>query len=128
NNRLKELQDNSNNAVETIERVSEIAKEQIKSVDDNKSRYSTINESIEYTISAINKLNISEDKMEEMREEILETLQNLTAIAEENAASTEETLASMESQSASMEEISDASEGLASLSENLRSIIERFKI
>lgn len=128
NKRLKELQSNSNNAVETIERVSVIAEEQIKSVDDNQSRYNTINQSMEYTINAINKLNTSEDRMEEMKEEILETLENLTAIAEENAASTEETLASIEGQANSMEEISNASEGLASLAEDLRAIIERFKI
>ncbi len=76
----------------------------------------------------VKQLNISGEEMDKMKNEILDTLQNLSAIAEENSASTQQVTASMEEQTASMEEIAAGSEGLADLAQNLQSIIERFKI
>jgi methyl-accepting chemotaxis protein len=60
--------------------------------------------------------------------EILKTMENLTAIAQNNLASTQETTSAMEEQTVSLEEIADASDGLASLAQNLYDIINRFKL
>ena len=68
------------------------------------------------------------EKMEEMKNDILETLQNLSAIAEENSATTEQVTASLEEQTASVEEIANANEELSTLAQNLQSIIMKFKI
>lgn len=125
---VNELQENSGNAVETIERVSAISVEQSNSVVNSKEKFILIARSITDTENAINKLNISGEKMEKMKDEILDTLQNLAAIAEENSASTEEVSASMEEQASSMEEISNSSEGLSQLSQDLYSIILKFNI
>ena len=125
---VNELQENSGNVVQTIERVSAISVEQSDSVVNSKEKFILIAESITDTESAISKLNVSGEKMEKMKDEILDTLQNLSAIAEENSASTEEVSASMEEQASSMEEISNSSEGLSQLSQDLHSIILKFKI
>jgi methyl-accepting chemotaxis protein len=127
-NVVSELQSNAQNAVKTMERVSLIAKEQTNSVIDNKNKYIVISEAIKDAIGAIKKLYVSSKEMEVMKNEILNTLQNLTAIAEENSASTQEASASMEEQSASIEQIAGASEGLANLAQNLQMIIGRFKV
>ena len=125
---VSELQENSGNAVETIERVSSISVEQSNSVVNSKEKFILIAESTTNTRNAIGKLNTSGQRMDSMKDEILDTLQNLAAIAEENSASTEEVSASMEEQASSMEEISNASEGLAKLAQDLHSIILKFKI
>ncbi|WP_249323157.1 methyl-accepting chemotaxis protein [Wansuia hejianensis] len=125
---VKELQDNSKNAVKTMDRVNDITREQSIKVENNKKKYSAIYEAIEYTFNAIEKLNISEENIKEAKDEILNTLQNLSAIAEENSASTQQASASMEEQTASMEEIAGSSEGLAELAQGLNTIIDRFKI
>lgn len=125
---VNELQNNAENAVETVERVSSISIEQSNSVVSSKEKFMLISKSMTDAGKAVNKLNISGKQMEQMKNEILDTLQNLSAIAEENSASTQEVSASMEEQAASMEEISSASEGLANLAQDLRSIILRFKI
>lgn len=125
---VKELQGNSQNAVKTMERVSNITKEQEISVENNKKKYMAIEEAMGFTISITEKLNISEEKMEETKNNILDTLQNLTAIAEENSAATEQASASMEEQTAATEEIAGASEGLANLAQELKSIIDRFEV
>jgi methyl-accepting chemotaxis protein len=125
---VKELQINSQNAVKTMDRVSAISIDQMKSVQSNKEKYTIISEGIQYSTNVTEKLNISEENMEKLKDEIIDTLQNLTAIAEENSASTEEASASMEEQSASIEQIAGASNGLAILAQDLQSVINRFKI
>ena len=125
---VTELQKNSLDAVKTMERVTAITKEQSDSVEDNKNKYMSISEAIKVVEVRINMSNSAMKVMEKMKNTILDTLQNLTAIAEENSASTEEASASMEEQTASIEEIAGASEGLANLAQNLQSIINRFKV
>jgi methyl-accepting chemotaxis protein len=125
---VSELQNHSQNAVKTMERVIAINNEQTDSIKNNKSKFLMIADSIKEAIEVIKKLNLSSEEMEMLKNEILDTLQNLTAIAEENSASTQEASASMEEQSASLEEIAESSKGLSELAQNLQMIIEKFKI
>lgn len=112
---VSELQMNTNNAVQTIERVSTIAEEQSISVTNNKTKYELIAESMKMSEEAIKQLSASGEDMDKMRQNILDVLQNLSAIAEENAASSEEASASMEEQTAAGEEIAGASDSLSDL-------------
>lgn len=111
-----------------MERVSTISKEQADSVDTNRDKYMLIASSMEASMEAMEGLSISSEEMETMKNSILDSLQNLTAIAEENSAATEEASASMEEQSASTVQIAGASEGLAELAQHLQEIVNRFKI
>lgn len=125
---VNELQSNSKAAVEIMERVAVILKEQKQSIKLSREKYITIADTIKEAENAVKKLNVSGQEMERMKVEIMDTLQNLSAIAEENSASTQQASASMEEQTASMEEISSASEGLSSLAQDLQSIIMKFKV
>ena len=125
---VSELRENSSEAVKTMEQISVIAKEQSDSVYNSKDKYMIIDESMKVAIDTSKQLNQSGIEMDEMKKDIFDTLQNLTAIAEENSASSEEASASMEEQEASIDEIADASESLAGLAGNLQSIISQFKI
>lgn len=125
---VRELQGNSDNAVKTIEEMSVLIQEQTQSVKQNKENYLAISDAIMLAEEAVQQLNLSGKEMEKMKGEILDSLQNLSAIAEENSASTQEVTASMEEQTASIEEIANASEGLASLAQSLQEIISKFKI
>ncbi|MBF7096366.1 methyl-accepting chemotaxis protein [Alkalibacter mobilis] len=125
---VSELQTNANNAVKTMERVTAIVSEQAESVSASREKYSDIEDAMKLAMKSTDKLNDSGKIMMNMKEAILETLQNLTAIAEENSASTEEASASMEEQSASIQEIAGSSDGLAKLAQELQSIIAKFNI
>ncbi|NMB27986.1 MAG: methyl-accepting chemotaxis protein, partial [Tissierellia bacterium] len=111
-----------------MERISDISKEQTNSVINNKDKYMLIAEAMKDMEEAVKRLNVSGEEMDRMKSEILDTLQNLSAIAQENSASTQQVTASMEEQTASIEEIAAGSESLADLAQGLQSIIERFKI
>lgn len=80
------------------------------------------------TDEQIESLNTSSANMNGMKDEILNTLQDLSSIAQENSASTEEVTASIEEQVAAMNEISGGSESLSELAQDLQSIIMKFKI
>lgn len=127
-NIIKELQGNSQNAVATMERVIDISKEQEEKVQENKKRYEIVSRSVNNSFRITGKINSTGKEIEEMKEMILNTLQNLTAIAEENSASTEEVTASMEEQTASIQQIAAASEDLDRLAQDLRETMARFKI
>lgn len=122
-----DLQSNAGHAVETMERVAEIAKEQASSAKVNKEKYMTIQQAVNEAKKAVEELNSSGEEMENMKNEILNVLQNLSATAEENSAATEEVAATMEEQTASMESIAEASEELSSLSQKMQAIIAKFK-
>jgi methyl-accepting chemotaxis protein len=125
---VSELQTNSNDAVRVMERVLAIMKEQSLSVEVTQNKYIEISGAIKKSEDAVQALNQSSIEMDNMKDQIMDTLVNLASIAEENSASTEEVSAAVEEQNASMEEIASASEGLAELAQNLQNIIMKFKI
>ena len=124
---VNDLQENSKNAVTTMERVAVIADQQSHSVIQNKNKYMGIAKSMKEAENSVSLLNTSSEEMDKMKDEILSNLENLSAIAEENSAATEEVTASMEEQSAAIEEIAIASEDLSNLAQDLQTVIGRFK-
>ncbi len=123
-----ELQLNAQNAVKTMERVSNITGEQTKSVIKNKDKYLLIDRAMQDTKDTVAHLNEAGEQMGNMKNQILASMENLSAIAEENSAATQQATASIEEQAASAEEISATSEGLTNLAKDLQSLIQKFKI
>jgi methyl-accepting chemotaxis protein len=125
---IQELQSNSARAVESAERVMEITKEQFDRVNETNHKYRSISDALTLTQEAVQKLNQSNDEMNKAKNKILDMMQNLSAIAEENAAGTQEAASSMEEQNSSMENITKSSEKLSQLSVGLEEIIMKFKM
>jgi methyl-accepting chemotaxis protein len=125
---VKELQHNAQAAVTTMERVSAIALEQTASVAENEAKYIIINEAMKETKKAFEQLNSSVTEKDIKKNEILQIMQALSAIAEENSAATQEVTSTIEEQTASIEEIANASESLSGLAQYMQSIIQKFKI
>jgi len=125
---VRELQSNAQNAVKTMNRVSEIENVQAESVVKTRDKYMMIADAMSEAIKVVEQLNVSGHGIEQMKNDIIDTLQNLSAIAEENSAATEQMAASMQEQSASIEEIAHFSEGLSELAQGLQEIVRRFKV
>ena len=125
---VKELQDNIAIAVKSMERVTNISKEQAESVINSKDKYQLIADAMRLTSKAVDQLEASGDIMDNMKEEIMDVLQNLSAIAEENAASTQEASATAQEETAAVEEIANASEGLSELARGLQILVAKFKV
>ncbi|WP_053957209.1 methyl-accepting chemotaxis protein [Inediibacterium massiliense] len=125
---IDELKEQSKNAVEGMNQVKKIADQQKQSVGETQVKFDSIAQAIESVKDVIIKLNTSAGHMTENKNKLVDLMQNLSAIAEENAAGTQEASASIEEQSASIEEIANSSEGLAKIAEELEVLIKQFRI
>ncbi|RCX12745.1 methyl-accepting chemotaxis sensory transducer with Cache sensor [Anaerobacterium chartisolvens] len=125
---VKELQSNAEAAVKSVQMVSAICKSQADSVTQSRDKYILIESTMKETGGAVEKLNASGKELVTMKEEILRTLQALSAVAEENAASSQQAMASMEEQSASAEEIAVTSQSLSNLAQSLQGVISKFRV
>lgn len=124
---LQRLQEKSQNAVDIMQGILTIIKEQVESVQVTESKFHSISGEVEDVKTIVNRSMASAKKMDKQKTELSDIMQSLAAIAEENAASSEEAAASVEEQTASMEEIHNASITLARLAEELQEGITKFK-
>lgn len=124
---VKELTDKTNNAVSTLQGAAVLVAAQTEGVEVTKAKFEGISDAIEKTREAIGQLNLTGEAMNLKKDEIIDVIQNLSALAEENAAGTQEASASVEEQTSSMEQISGASEELAKLAEEMQRSISKFK-
>lgn len=125
---VNELQNNARHAVKAMDRVSAIAREHADSVTKSREKYLLIEQAMNDTLKVVELLNSSGHEMENYKEEIISSLQSLSAIAEAYSSATEEMAAAMQEQTVSIEEIARACEGLSRLAENLQNIIMKFKV
>lgn len=125
---VMELIDKTSSAVTTMQGVAALTKEQGVVVEETKNKFEGISDAIEKTKEAISVLNKTGEIMYKKKDEIIDVIQNLSALSEENAAGTEEASASVEEQTASMLQIAEASEELAKLAEEMQKSIIKFKV
>ncbi|OLS01623.1 methyl-accepting chemotaxis protein [Tissierella creatinophila] len=124
---IKDLINKTNNSVEFMEEVHNIVESQSENVNNTQDKFEGIAKAIDIIKDAIKTLNDSGHEMGIKKEEIINIIENLSAISEENAAGTQEAAASVEEQEASTMEIANASEELSKQAEAIFKSIGRFK-
>ncbi|WP_350343073.1 methyl-accepting chemotaxis protein [Proteinivorax tanatarense] len=125
---VTELQSNSKKSVESMEKVENILSQQSNIVSITKDKYSLILDAIKTTEVEVQNLSTSGSEMEKMKNDILNTLQNLSAVAEENSASTEEVSASMEQNNSSIEKIQKSSLNLEKIAKDMNENVTKFNL
>ncbi len=91
---IDELISDSAKSVETMEEVKEVIKKQDEYVSNTEASFNDVNDGIAKSIDGIHAIAVKTKDLDGARVKVVDVVQNLTAIAEENAASTEETSAS----------------------------------
>ena len=91
---IDELISDSAKSVETMEEVKEVIEKQDEYVSNTESSFRDVNDGIAKSIDGIRTIAAKTQDLDGARVKVVDVVQNLTAIAEENAASTEETSAS----------------------------------
>lgn len=122
------LRENASMAVTKMMEAEVIVKEQSESVLQTEANLKEIAEAMKSANNAVEVLDEAGIRKGQRKDDVMDTIQSLTAIAEENAASTEEASASMEEASASTEEIANSSENLTNITMNLQRLIHMFKL
>ncbi len=125
---LVTLLENYNQIVKVMSSITEAMRIQSGSIKETEEEFDVLKEGIESTIYSISTITRETEVLDKKREEIVDTIQNLSAISEENAASTEETMASIEELNATISEIANGARKLNGHSNQLSKEIEIFEM
>ncbi len=125
---VSSLISDSQEAVETMNSVKEIIGQQSENVNKTNDVFKQVKTGISNSAVGVTAIADRTKQLDEARVSVVDIVQNLTAIAEENAASTEETSASVTEVSAIIGDISDNAERLKEISDKLEEHMEIFKL
>lgn len=115
-------------SVQTMEDVKAVIEKQDENVTLTEKAFGDVKDGITQSIEGIRNITRRTEELDQARVKVVDVVQNLTAIAEENAASTEETSASATEMSAIMENIDGNAKSLNEVADQLHNTISKFKI
>lgn len=127
-NIINNLMTDSEKAVGTMEDVKTIMLEQSEKMEKTNQIFADVLKGILRSKESIEAIAQNTRVMDTSREGIIEVVQNLSAVAEENAASTEQTSASMMEMGASIQEVSGNADHLKDIAANLEKSVSLFRI
>ena len=125
---IVELKSGIQGAVDTMTEVGKTVEQQVQSADDTQDNFNQIAQAVEISEEIIEKITSSSKNIQDGTNKIVGVVENLSAIAEENAATTEQASASVTSQTQSINDILSASENLAHLAMELQEQIAKFRL
>ncbi|MDD7403606.1 MAG: methyl-accepting chemotaxis protein [Butyribacter sp.] len=125
---VHELMENSDNSVATMGKVSESVVEQDKMLSNTISMFGSLNTEITEVVRAVETIREQIEKLEQLKDGVMENVIGLSAIAEENAATTEETSAAMNVLSEIIDKCTEQTDALMQLSEILSKNTQRFTL
>lgn len=124
---IMELKSKSMKAVETMNINNAMLKTQNLKLDETAVRFSEIEKAVREGDLIAERLAGALLQVGERNQNLIVSVESLSAIAEENAATTEEAAAAVETQSQSITDISFASENLAEVATNLQNQVSVFR-
>ena len=127
-NIVKELTENSDESVETIQALDEGAKAEAEVLVKTKDSFDRLTSETQTVSSASDVIEEQTQKLDELRKAISNMVESLSAISEENAASTEETSASMQTVLSTSEASRDQIKELEKLSKELSEQAGKFTL
>lgn len=122
------LMADSEKAVKTMGEVKQVMEDQNENVGMTKERFSEMNAGIDRTLEGIRNIAEKMEKIDNTRVEVVDIVQNLTSLAQENAAGTEETSASVTEVGEHMSRISQNAAELKQIADDLQKEMEVFKL
>ncbi len=125
---IDELKEKAESAVVRMEKATKIAVEQDEQSKLSKSKFNEIELAVIKSKEIVNRISENSKSIEDKNAEIIAIIENLSAIAEENAATTEEAAASVDIQTDAIRDVSKASENLAHIAEQLQNEVGNFKL
>ncbi|MCM1153756.1 MAG: methyl-accepting chemotaxis protein [Roseburia sp.] len=118
----------SSQAVQIMDDVREIMRTQNEHLADTEECFREVTQNVEVTQKEIINITKTISGMDEERNGVIDVVQNLTAIAEENAAGTQESLASTEMVNEMVKKVADAANELTELADAIEKNIIIFRV
>lgn len=114
--------------VVVMDEVEAIVKEQREKLQETRKKFRDVTDGVNATREEAKVIESQTAVCDDAREKIVDVISNLSAIAQENAATTEETNASMEDLNATISLLADSAKDLKKLSEGLEKDMEFFQV
>ncbi len=125
---IDELKNKSQTAVNKMQEVGRIVAEQDVQTQLTREKFNEIEEAVENSKSIVDTIHSTSKSIEDKNDQIINIIQNLSAIAQENASTTEEVSASVETQTNAINDVSSASVNLAEIANELQNEVAHFKL
>ena len=125
---IETLRHDSEEAVQTMEQVREIIREQSNQMRMTDEAFDEIQEGVQESVSGMSQISTQTKRLDEARVNVVDVVHNLTVIAEENAAGAEQTSASVAEVTSVVSDISEKSDYLRKIAEELDEGINIFKL
>lgn len=122
------LIEEAHKSVKTMEDVRGVIEKQNANVQNTQHAFENVKQGIDSSIDGIRTIAGKTEKLDEARVKVVDVVQNLTAIAQENAASTEETSASAAEVGSIMSNIADNADQLHQIAVKLEESVNQFVI
>ncbi len=125
---IESLLQDSSNAVDTMKEVKAIMEEQNKKVEATDEIFALVKKGVDDSITSIGDITTKNKDIDHARIGVVDVVQELTAIAEENAAGTEETSAYASQVNVVISDIAQRSSGLNTIVTTLEDQVKKFKL
>ncbi len=125
---IEGLKSKAQNAVDRTQKAASIVEKSNVQNKVTRDKFDKIEMAVNKSHLIVEQISESSKIIEEKNRQITELIQNLSAIAEENAATTQEAGASVETQTHSISDISSASSNLADIASQLQNEVSNFRM
>ena len=125
---IEGLKEKTQSTVITMSEVHEVVSLQMQKMKDTENKFDDIAQNVDTSKTMVDALHEKSQGIIESNNQIVSVVQNLSAIAQENAATTEEASASVDTQVQSINDISDASENLAHIATEMQEEVAKFRL
>lgn len=124
---IEELKKNTQEAVDTMVSIGKMVKTQNDKASETQDNFNQISNAVETSEEIIEKIAKASSKIEENSKKIVTVIENLSAIAQENAATTEEVSAGVSTQTQTIHEVMESAENLSNLAVSSQEAVAKFK-
>lgn len=125
---VRELIQDSMDAVNTMQQVQDIMTVQSEKMLETQTQFSNVHTGVETALGSVESINKHTESLDVSRSKVVDVVQNLSAIAEENAASSEETSASVVEVSNTLAHISESAAGLKDIAYQLDQSVKKIRL
>lgn len=125
---INQLMADSEKSVDTMKDVKVVIDKQDEYVANTEGSFHEVNDGIQKSIDGIRTIAEKTEQLDQARVKVVDVVQNLTAIAEENAASTEETSASAVEVGNTMTEMAEEAKHLSDIANKMEENVRVFVI
>lgn len=127
-NIITQLSADSEASVQIMDEVGEIINEQRKKLEETKDKFKDVSKGIETSMAETERIYGQTKECDQARVRVTDVIQNLSAVAQQNAASTEETNAAMQELNATINLLAEAAKDLKEIAVELEADVSFFKV